>query len=572
MLIEHLRRPRRGRGGRASSPSATSTASTRRPAASSTPTPSFAERSRPPRRGPAGRATRRRGGSGASSSTSRRTTSTRVYRTLGRDADRDDVVGESSYNPMLDDVVDDLDAAGLLVESDGALCVFPAGFANRDGEPLPLIVRKCDDGLRLRGDRPRRRPRPRRHARVRPAPTTSSARPSPSTSRWSSPWRALAGWLARARARRARRLRQRARRGPQDAQDPQRRDRQARRPARRGRSSARGPGARGARRRPTSADERALARRAIGDRRRSSTPTCRPSAMRDYVFDWDRMLSFDGDTGPVPRLRARADPLDLPSRSASTWPRPAPPSRSPRPRSARSALELLRLPEALGRDARVARAAPAVHLPVRPRPGVHRLLRGTARCSARRRARRATSRLVLCDLTARDPGARALAPRDRRARADVASSLAAQGDPPSKGGSDEESRHRSSIERQGAVAHRGDRDRRAARPTRCGSRWRTRGCASPTSTSRTGDMTAPPEILAMLTATSRCCPIIGGHEGAGDRRGRRRRRHRPRPGRLRGVVVHPRPAGECHYCVSGRSYICDMGATTLVGPMISDGT
>jgi len=57
-----------------------------------------------------------------------------------------DVVGESFYNPMLDDVVRDLDAQGLLVESDGAQCVFPPGFTNRDGDPLPLIVRKSDEG------------------------------------------------------------------------------------------------------------------------------------------------------------------------------------------------------------------------------------------------------------------------------------------------------------------------------------------------------------------------------------------------------------------------------------------
>ena len=35
---------------------------------------------------------------------------------------------------------------GLLVESDGALCVFPPGFVNRDGEPLPLIMQKRDEG------------------------------------------------------------------------------------------------------------------------------------------------------------------------------------------------------------------------------------------------------------------------------------------------------------------------------------------------------------------------------------------------------------------------------------------
>ena len=56
------------------------------------------------------------------------------------------MVGESYYNDMLDDVVTDLDRAGLLVESEGALCVFPPGFTNRDGEPLPLIVKKRDEG------------------------------------------------------------------------------------------------------------------------------------------------------------------------------------------------------------------------------------------------------------------------------------------------------------------------------------------------------------------------------------------------------------------------------------------
>ncbi len=69
-----------------------------------------------------------------------------VYRELGVQLDEADVVGESSYNALLDGVVSDLDAAGLLVESDGAACVFPPGFTNREGEPLPLIVRKSDEG------------------------------------------------------------------------------------------------------------------------------------------------------------------------------------------------------------------------------------------------------------------------------------------------------------------------------------------------------------------------------------------------------------------------------------------
>ena len=58
----------------------------------------------------------------------------------------DDIVGESFYNPLLPVVVDELDATGLLVEDDGALCVFPEGFENRQGDPLPLIVRKSDGG------------------------------------------------------------------------------------------------------------------------------------------------------------------------------------------------------------------------------------------------------------------------------------------------------------------------------------------------------------------------------------------------------------------------------------------
>lgn len=70
-----------------------------------------------------------------------------VYAALDVTLTPADVVGESYYNDMLDDVVTDLAASGLLVESEGALCVFPEGFTNRDGEPLPLIVRKRDEGF-----------------------------------------------------------------------------------------------------------------------------------------------------------------------------------------------------------------------------------------------------------------------------------------------------------------------------------------------------------------------------------------------------------------------------------------
>ena len=52
--------------------------------------------------------------------------------------------GESFYNPYLAAVVDDLRSTGLLVESNGAQCVFLDGFVNREGDPLPLIVQKTD--------------------------------------------------------------------------------------------------------------------------------------------------------------------------------------------------------------------------------------------------------------------------------------------------------------------------------------------------------------------------------------------------------------------------------------------
>ncbi len=69
-----------------------------------------------------------------------------VYGMLGVLLTDDDIAGESSYNPLLPVVVDELAAKGLLVEDHGALCVFPEGFTNRQGDPLPLIVRKSDGG------------------------------------------------------------------------------------------------------------------------------------------------------------------------------------------------------------------------------------------------------------------------------------------------------------------------------------------------------------------------------------------------------------------------------------------
>ena len=54
--------------------------------------------------------------------------------------------GESFYNAFLPAVVSELEEAGLLIEDDGAKCVFLDGFSNKDGNPLPLIIQKSDGG------------------------------------------------------------------------------------------------------------------------------------------------------------------------------------------------------------------------------------------------------------------------------------------------------------------------------------------------------------------------------------------------------------------------------------------
>ena len=64
-----------------------------------------------------------------------------VYRKLGVLLTDDDLAGESMYQALMPEVYDRLERAGLIEDSDGAKVVFPPGFHNRDNEPLPLIVR-----------------------------------------------------------------------------------------------------------------------------------------------------------------------------------------------------------------------------------------------------------------------------------------------------------------------------------------------------------------------------------------------------------------------------------------------
>lgn len=69
-----------------------------------------------------------------------------VYRRLGVKLTVEDNRGESFYNDRLESVVTDLNRLSALRESQGAQVVYPGGFKDRDGNPLPMIVRKGDGG------------------------------------------------------------------------------------------------------------------------------------------------------------------------------------------------------------------------------------------------------------------------------------------------------------------------------------------------------------------------------------------------------------------------------------------
>ena len=70
----------------------------------------------------------------------------KIYHTLGVLLEPTDVMGESAYNELLPQVTTRLGALGMMTKSDGADVVFPEGFTNRKNQPLPLIIRKTDGG------------------------------------------------------------------------------------------------------------------------------------------------------------------------------------------------------------------------------------------------------------------------------------------------------------------------------------------------------------------------------------------------------------------------------------------
>jgi NDMA-dependent alcohol dehydrogenase len=87
---------------------------------------------------------------------------------------------------------------------------------------------------------------------------------------------------------------------------------------------------------------------------------------------------------------------------------------------------------------------------------------------------------------------------------------------------------------------------------------------------RSGDISAPPEVLEMIGVPS-MFPVVGGHEGSGIVTEVGTNVTQVALGDHVAVSFIP-SCGTCHWCASGRQNLCDLGVATLAGGMISDGT
>jgi len=216
-----------------------------------------------------------------------------VYDRLGVLLTDADLAGESTYNDRLAAVAAELELLGLAVVDDGALCVFPPGFTGRDGAPQPLIIRYSTGGYGYAAtdlaalEHRTKDLHGQRIVYVVGAPQAQHLAMVIAVGR-------MAGWLADGRARAehvsfgsvlgpdGRMLRTRAGESPKliDLLD----------------EAVERAGAAVAEKNPDlPADVRAAVAQAvgIGSVKYADLSTDR---VRDYVFDWDRMLSFDGNT------------------------------------------------------------------------------------------------------------------------------------------------------------------------------------------------------------------------------------------------------------------------------------
>ncbi len=319
----------------------------------------------------------------------------RVYRLLGVQLSPDEVMGESAYNDALDGIVADLDELGLLVESDGAKCVFPPGFTNREGDPLPLIVRKRDGGY---GYAATDLAAVRHRVEAMQCDVLYYVVGVPQAQHFEMVFAVarMAGWLLEGVV--AEHLAFGSVLGTNRKMLRTRDGEAVRAEALLTEAVERAGAALDDRDGDLDADERAILAEAIGIGavKYADLSTER---LRDYVFDFDRMLSFEGDTGPY-LAYAHARIRSIFRRLGRDAPEPGAQVVLAEPHERTLAIELLRFPEVL--------AATAEHL------APHRLcsyLYGLAQafttfyehCPVLRApdAPARESRLVLCELAAR---------------------------------------------------------------------------------------------------------------------------------------------------------------------------
>ena len=215
------------------------------------------------------------------------------------------VTGESFYNAMLPGVVEDLLAAGVAVESDGAVVVVSERFTNADGSPAVLIIRKRDGGFGYGTT-------DLASIRYRVADLHADRLIYITDARQSQHFQqvfdaaARAGWVD-ARPRRAHLVRHDARRGRQAVQDPLGRHDPALGPARR-RDRARAPRRR--RQEPGPARGRAGGDRARGRDRRGQVRRPLDDAPARPAVQLRPHARADRQLRPVPAVRVHARGLD----------------------------------------------------------------------------------------------------------------------------------------------------------------------------------------------------------------------------------------------------------------------
>jgi arginyl-tRNA synthetase len=221
---------------------------------------------------------------------------TAIYQRLGVTLTADDMMPESGYNQWLPDIAEELEQRSLARIDDGALCAFPAGFTNREGAPQPLIIRKRDGGYLygttdLAGVRYRTRDlEGTRLVYVVGAPQSQHLAMVFAVA-------ADAGWLGGSSGARAQHVAFGSVLGPDGRSFKTRSGENIKLDELLDEAVQRAAAVVAEKNPDLSPDEQADVARAIGIGALKYADLSN-DRVKDYVFDWDRMLAFEGNTGP----------------------------------------------------------------------------------------------------------------------------------------------------------------------------------------------------------------------------------------------------------------------------------